>query len=98
VPNSQSGKVLEVNRALIQKGEDRQLVYYWFRQRGRNISNEYLAKGYLLWDALTRNRSDGALVRFTTRIPRYETTEAAELRMRAFIATLQPEMTRFIPD
>jgi exosortase D (VPLPA-CTERM-specific) len=57
------GEPLRVNRAVIQKGEDRQLVYYWFQQRGRNVTGEYTVKLYLFRDALMRNRSDGAMVR-----------------------------------
>ena len=58
-----------VNRLVIAKGQSRQLVYYWFAQRGRIISNEYLAKFYLFWDALVLKRSDGALVRVITMVP-----------------------------
>jgi len=64
------GRPLRVNRALIQKGEEKQLVYYWFQQRGRMLTNEYMVKWYLFWDALTRNRTDGALVRLITPVGR----------------------------
>ena len=47
------GNVLQFNRAVIQKGDSRQLVYYWFQQRGRTITNEYLEKWYLFYDAIT---------------------------------------------
>ena len=93
-----AGDRLRVNRALAQKGGDRQLVYYWFSQRGRNITDEYMAKWYLLWDALTRNRSDGALLRATTRVPLYEDAAAAEKRVIDFLAAAQPQLRRFVPD
>src|SRR5262249_4472908 len=41
---------LSVNRALIQYADQQQLVYYWFQQRGRVVTNEYLVKWYLLID------------------------------------------------
>jgi len=56
------GQPLRVNRALIQSDDQRQLVYYWFLQRGRVVTNEYLVKWYLFVDSVTRHRSDGALV------------------------------------
>src|SRR5262249_5125643 len=56
---------IPVNRASIELGNQKQLVYYWFQQRGRAITNEYAVKWYIFWDALTRNRTDGALVRLT---------------------------------
>jgi EpsI family protein len=55
-----------VNRVEIQKGDDRQLVSYWFQEQGRVLTNEYLVKLFIVWDALTRNRTDGALGRQTT--------------------------------
>jgi EpsI family protein len=54
------GQPLRVNRTLIELGNQRELVYYWFQQRGRVIDNEFAVKWYLFWDALTRHRTDGA--------------------------------------
>ncbi len=51
-----------VNRAIIEQGDQRRLVYYWFQERGRNLTSEYKVKWYLLWDSATRQRTDGALV------------------------------------
>ena len=64
------GQPLRVNRTLIELGDQRQLVYYWFQQRGRVITNEFAVKWYLFWDAITRHRTDGALVRSSTPLPR----------------------------
>jgi exosortase D (VPLPA-CTERM-specific) len=94
----QSGGQFKINRAIIQKGPDRQLVYYWFRQRGRNITNEYLAKWYLLWDAITMNRSDGALVRLTTFVPENQDMDGAEQRLVDFLHGIEPQLERFIAD
>lgn len=87
-----------INRVLIRKGDDRQLVYYWFRQRGRTITDEYLAKFYLFWDALARNRTDGALVRLTTYIPVHGDMDRAERRLLDFLKSMQPELHRFVAD
>jgi exosortase D (VPLPA-CTERM-specific) len=64
------GGEMPLNRAIIEREAQRELVYYWFDERGRKIANEYWAKWYLLADAITKNRSDGALVRLTTPIAR----------------------------
>ena len=87
-----------VNRAVIQKGVDRQLVYYWFEQRGRRMTNDYAAKASVVWDSLTMGRSDGALVRFVTPIGPEETEDQAEARMQRFMAVLLPKLPRFIPE
>lgn len=99
VPGVNMGKnPLKVNRVVIQKGEARQLVYYWFQQRGRNITNEYMVKWYLFWDALTRNRSDGTLIRITTAVAPGEDLAAGDRRLADFARISVPELHAFIPD
>lgn len=87
-----------VNRAVIQKGLSKQLVYYWFEQRGRRMTNDYLAKVVVVWDSLTRGRTDGALVRIITPISPEETEAEAEARMRRFMAEALLPLPRFVPE
>jgi EpsI family protein len=56
---------ITVNHVLAQKGLDRLVILYWYMDRGRVIASEYYAKAYLLWDAVTMNRTDGSLVRIS---------------------------------
>ncbi len=88
----------QVNRAVIQKGLSKQLVYYWFEQRGRRMTNDYLAKGSVVWDSLTIGRTDGALVRFVTPIGPRETEAEAEARMQRFMALALGRLPRFVPE
>jgi exosortase D (VPLPA-CTERM-specific) len=90
-------EALRVNRVLIQLGTQQQLVYYWFQQRGRVITNEYVVKWYLFWDALTRNRTDGALVRLAVALPRGGTAAAADRELTQFAAIAAGTLTPFIP-
>ena len=92
------GNRLRVNRAVIQKGENRQLVYYWFQQRGRNLTGEYAVKFYIMWDALTKRRSDGALVRLVAPLAAGENIEAADRRLQAFASEVVPRLSGFVPD
>lgn len=64
---------MTVNRYLLQRGEQRALVLYWYQGRGRVEANEYLVKANLLRDAALRGRSEEALVRLVVPIT---TTEA----------------------
>ena len=89
---------LEVNRAIIQKGEQRQLVYYWFRQRGRELTNEFAVKWYILRDGVTRDRSDGAMVRLVTQIVPTEQVGDADRRLASFLALLEPRLAHHVPD
>jgi EpsI family protein len=88
----------EVNRAVIEKGLSRQLVYYWFEQRGTRMTNDYMAKIDVVYDSLTIGRTDGALVRFVTPIAGNETEADADARMQGFMASLLPKLPRFIPE
>jgi exosortase D (VPLPA-CTERM-specific) len=99
LPGASAGaSPVPVNRAVIQQGDQRQLVYYWFKQRDRNITSEYMVKWYLLMDSMTRNRSDGALVRLVTPLPRGESVEQADARLAKFSGQILPLLTRYVPD
>jgi exosortase D (VPLPA-CTERM-specific) len=87
-----------VNRAIIQKGDHRQLVYYWFQQRGRNITNEYLVKWYIFWDALTRNRTDGALVRLATSVSPSRDLADADRLLSDFSRVIVVPLRDYVPE
>ena len=93
-----AGKPLRVNRIEIRRGEIKQLVYYWFQQRGRIITNEYLTKWYLFLDGLMRHRTDGALVRLTTLVSGSETWSDGERRLQDFAARAVPALAPFVPE
>ena len=93
-----NGAPLNVNRVIIQKGDARQLVYYWFQQRGRNITNEYLVKWYIFWDALTRNRTDGALVRLTAFVPSSRDLDEADKLLGDFTREVAVPLRDYVPE
>ncbi len=92
------GSPLSVNRALIAQGDSKALVYYWFMQRGRYLTNEYLLKLYLVWDALTMNRSDGALVRVMMPISDLPDFDDPDRRLIDFIKAAEPKLYYYIPQ
>ena len=98
VPGARSAEGMPANRAIIELGDQRQLVYYWFKQRDRVLTNEYSVKWYIFADALTRQRTDGALVRLVTPLRPGEDVRVADARLNAFAASVQREMPRFLPD
>lgn len=93
-----NGATLRANRVQIELGSQKQLVYYWFQQRGRVITNEYLVKWWLFWDSLTRQRTDGALVRLVTPVQTAESVEEAEQRLTQFASVAAAKLERYIPD
>lgn len=87
-----------INRAIIQKGESRMMVYYWFDQKGRKIAWDMAAKYWLMMDGIQTGRTDGALVRLTTPILPNESDAAADARLREVLKGVVPVLPRFIPE
>lgn len=91
------GSATAATRAVIEKGGTRQLVYYWFDQRGRQIDGELKLKAYAFLDSITRHRSDGALVRLVT--PIREGDEAsAETELLGLARALHRILPTYVPS
>lgn len=90
---------IEINRWVIQKGEDRQVVLYWYQSHGRIVASEYWGKFYLVFDAIRLNRSDGALVRVTHPVDAQSRDPLGEAHARAmaFVKAVLPLLGRFLP-
>jgi exosortase D (VPLPA-CTERM-specific) len=93
-----NGQALRVNRTLIELGNQRQLVYYWFQQRGRTVTNEFAVKWYLFWDALTRHRTDGALVRLIVSLPTTGNEAQADQRLTDMAQRVAATLTQYVPN
>lgn len=98
LPTSVGARQLEVNRAVMAQGSERELVYYWFQQRGRIVTNEYAVKWYLFRDALTLHRTDGAMVRLITMLPPASSEEEADRRLTSLAAEVEARLPRFVPN
>jgi EpsI family protein len=94
IPLSTHGSV-RVNRYLIAKGLEKNLVFYWYHERGRIVASEYPAKLYLMLDAMTRHRTDGALVRVSSVVS--DSVSATEQALVEFIQQLFPLLTAYVP-
>jgi len=91
-------ETMTVNKAYMQKNDHRQISYYWFPQRSRILTSAYQLKIYTFWDALTRQRTDGALVRVITPVYKDERLSNAEKRLQSFVQEVTPVLNQFIPD
>jgi len=91
------GITLPLNRVVIARGNNKELVYYWFVQRGRTVANEYWAKWLLFVDAIAKNRTDGALVRLVTPFYPGESEQAADERLQSFIEELEQHLSAYLP-
>ena len=92
------GAPFTLNRVIITQAGARQLVYYWYQQRGRKIAGEWAMKYYVIVDALTKRRTDGALIRLATPILAGENIETAERRLYNMVEILSPILPKYVPD
>lgn len=93
-----AGRSHQVGEYVVSNGDARQFVIYWYLAHGRSVASEYMAKYYLVRDAMRMNRTDGSLVRVITPIGVMEDTAKAKERAEAFTETLMPILPRFIPN
>lgn len=89
------GRKIVVNEYVIQQDLDKELVFYWYQGRGRVIASEYAGKFWMVADAITRKRTDGALVRLITPIKDGESKAFA--RLSSFAQDSFPEIDRILP-
>jgi EpsI family protein len=87
---------IEVNRYLIQKDRDQQMVLYWYQSQGKVVAGELAAKIEMVRSAITRNRTDGALIRVsapvTGGVP--ETTDS----LVRYVQALYPILGQYLPE
>jgi EpsI family protein len=91
------GSTFPVNRYVVAKGGERQLVLYWFQAHGRTVARELWAKYYLVSDSIHMNRSDGALIRLMTPMLEGESKEAAQSRLMQLGSKFLPLLDNYIP-
>jgi len=93
-----SDRDIEVNRYVIQKGLDRQMVLYWYQSHGRVVASEYTSRLMLIGDAMRLNRTDGSMVRVIAPIPHEADGSAAEKLAVTFVHQLFPLLGAYIPS
>jgi exosortase D (VPLPA-CTERM-specific) len=91
------GSSFPVNRYVVAKAGERQLVLYWFQAHGRVVASEWQAKYYLVADSIRLNRSDGGLVRLMSPMSHGETREAAQARIMKLGSQFIPLLDHYIP-
>ena len=96
MPGANNPGTIPVNKFVMGKGLDRQLYLFWYHGRGRAYASEYGNKIYLIWDALTQKRTDGALVRVNS--PVAGSTENTLKTQTEFIKQFLPLLKEYIPD
>ena len=93
--DDQNHREVQINLNLMRRGSTKVLYLWWYHGRGRIYANEYLNKLYLIWDAITKRRTDGALVRINMTVN--ADMEQVLEREIEFIDLIMPLMDQYIP-
>lgn len=96
--NLPDGKSITVMTMEMLKNDEKLLASYFFMERGRVITNPWLNKYYLVIDAVTKKRTDGALVRVEMTIPHNQNVVEAYRLQDDFIARIYPLLKKYIPE
>ena len=90
------GRRLTVNRYVVQKDAQRQVVFYWYRAQGHDVAGEVSAKMSMVRSAMTRNRTDGAVLRVASLVD--GTVAQTSDQLVDYIRTLYPILADYLPD
>jgi EpsI family protein len=96
IPNTNPGNI-EAVKLTLQKGAEKQIVFYWYQSGGRVITSEYLQKIYLVIDSITRSRTDGSFVRLIAPAENND-GKAAEENLKEFTKLLYPILNQYLPS
>jgi EpsI family protein len=87
-----------INEYVIEKDNEQMLAFYWYHGRGRVVASEYWGRWYTLRDAVTRGRTDGALIRIIVPVSSGANDEQARADGLQFTQLIGPLLARYIPD
>jgi exosortase D (VPLPA-CTERM-specific) len=91
-----SGKNFTANRYIIENGNTKAVMIYWYQGRGRAVASEYSDKIYTVLDSVLRRRSDGAMIRVMSSVGSSE-TEALQTALDLSSQTAEI-LSRFVPE
>lgn len=90
-------ETIRINHFVVSKGDEAQIVYYWYQSQGRAIAGEFAAKFYLIADSIQKHRSDTALVRLTVPRPAGAAQQAQAAGLD-FVKAVYPAVKAFLPQ
>lgn len=97
---SNSPRTIKVNRVVIAKGLEKQVVIYWYQSCGRVIASEYVGRIYSVLDAMRTHRTDAALVRIVSPVAGLgsKAEDQAEQLAVDFVKTIFPRLNLYLPQ
>ena len=89
------GSSFVANKYVIQNGDYKSMMIYWYQGRGRNVASEYWGKVYTMFDSVRLRRSNGAMVRVT--VPIGNSEAEAEKTAIEFASAASGVLPQFVP-
>ena len=90
-------ETIEINQVVPEATIQRGLIF-WYDLNGRIVADLYLAKAYTVWDALTRRRTNGAVVMVAWECPPGVEFDASRLKALGFVRELVPVLRHYMPS
>jgi EpsI family protein len=88
--------VKTISEMIIRRGNEYQVVFYWYQNRGRIIASEYWEKIYQVLDALLLGRRDGTFVRVMASVPG-DDIEITQADLQEFSAKVMVQLKEYLP-
>jgi EpsI family protein len=85
------------NRYVVEHGDDRSVVLYWYQTHNRIVASEYWAKLWLVVDAIRYHRSDTSLVKIVVPV-RDDNIGAATAMGVQMIQAMFPSLLKQLPS
>ena len=87
---------IQINRFVVEHGNDKSVVLYWYQSHNRVIASEYAAKFWLVADSIRYHRSDTALVKVVVPV-RNDDITGATTNGYEFVKELFPPLLHQLP-
>jgi EpsI family protein len=85
------------NRYVVEHGDEKSVVLYWYQTHNRIIASEYWAKFWLVVDSIRYRRSDTALVKIVVPVHNNDISAATAMGVQC-IQALFPSLLKQLPS
>lgn len=87
---------IRINRYVVERGDAKSVVLYWYQARHRVIASEYASKFWLVLDSIRYHRSDLALVRVVVPVAQGDEQLATAVGVE-FVQAVYPLLHAYLP-
>ncbi len=82
--------------SVYQKGDEKEVFYYWYKMKNVYITDEYVLKLYMILNSLRYSRNDAAFLRLSS--PIVSNVEDTRKSIEDFMKDVLPLLQDYLPD